>query len=375
MSGGLPLAGITVVAIEQAVAAPFCTGRLADAGAKVIKIERPEGDFARGYDDVVHGESSYFVWLNRGKHSVVVDIATPEGRDRLAALLAEADILVQNLKPGALAKLGFGTQALRARHPSLITCSISGYGEQGPFTARKAYDLLIQAESGLASITGGPDGPARVGISIVDIATGATAHAAILEALIVRGRTGRGVDVSISMFDVMADWLTVPLLHEEGGRSPQRVGLAHPSIAPYGVFATGDGAKLLISIQSEREWLKFCADVIADPTLARDERFANNVARVRNRADTDRVVAAAFARLDHAAAVAELTRADIAFAELNDMAALSRHPHLRRITVDAPSGPVSFPAPAPIIAEEVRSYGPVPALGQHTDLSDVSLRD
>jgi itaconate CoA-transferase len=375
MNGGLPLEGITVVAIEQAVAAPFCTARLADAGAKVIKIERPEGDFARGYDDVVHGESSYFVWLNRGKHSVMLDIAAPQGRDRLTALLDEADILVQNLKPGALAKLGFGTEVLRARYPSLITCSISGYGEQGPFTSRKAYDLLIQAESGLASITGGPDEPARVGISIVDIATGATANAAILEALIARGRTGRGMDIRISMFDVMADWLTVPLLHQEAGRGPKRLGLAHPSIAPYGMFSTGDGVELLISIQSDREWVKFCADVIADPALASDERFASNVARVRNRAETDRVVAAAFARLEHVATLAALTRADIAFAELNDMAALSRHPHLRRITVDTPSGTVSFPAPAPIIGEEIRSYGPVPALGQHTDMSDDSPRD
>src|SRR5580693_2895918 len=277
MSSALPLTGVTVVAVEQAVAAPFCTARLADAGATVIKIERPEGDFARGYDDVVHGESSYFVWLNRGKRSVVLDLASPAGRDRLGDLLAGADVLVQNLKPGALAKLG--------------------YGETGPLASRKAYDLLIQAESGLASITGGPDGPARVGISIVDIATGATAHAAILEALIARGRTGRGAEIAISMFDVMADWLTVPLLHEEGGRSPKRIGLAHPSIAPYGVFATRDGGQILISIQSEREWAKFCAEILADPALARDPRFATNVARVRNRAETDRVVAEAFARL------------------------------------------------------------------------------
>jgi crotonobetainyl-CoA:carnitine CoA-transferase CaiB-like acyl-CoA transferase len=366
MDGALPLADLTVVAIEQAVAAPFCTARLADAGATVLKIERPEGDFARGYDDVVHGESSYFVWLNRGKRSVVVDIASPEGHDLLADLLADADILVQNLKPGALAKLGFGVDVLRARHPTLITCSISGYGEEGPLASRKAYDLLIQAESGLASITGGPDGPARVGISIVDIATGATAHAAILEALIARGRTGEGADISVSMFDVMADWLTVPLLHEEGGRSPKRSGLAHPSIAPYGVFCTTDGGQILLSIQSDREWAKFCAEVLADPALIHDEGFASNVARVRNRAETDRMVATAFARLERPAAIEALTRADIAFAELNDMAALSHHPHLRRITVDTPSGSVSYPAPAPIVAGETRRYEAVPALGQHT---------
>ena len=211
-----------------------------------------------------------------------------------------------------------------------------------------------------------------MGISIVDIATGATAHAAILEGLIARGRTGRGVDICISMFDVMADWLTVPLLHQEAGRSPKRVGLAHPSIAPYGVFSTRDGTELLISIQSDREWVKFCADVLADPALASDERFANDVARVRNRAETDGMVTAVFALLDRSDALAALNRADIAFAELNDMAALSRHPHLRRITVDAPSGPVSFPAPAAIIAGEPRLYGPVPALGQHDDMSEAS---
>jgi itaconate CoA-transferase len=367
MSSALPLTGVTVVAVEQAVAAPFCTARLADAGATVLKIERPEGDFARGYDDVVHGESSYFVWLNRGKRSVVLDLASPAGRDRLGGLLADADVLVQNLKPGALAKLGFSAEALRARHPALIACSISGYGETGPLASRKAYDLLIQAESGLASITGGPDGPARVGISIVDIATGATAHAAILEALIARGRTGHGAEIAISMFDVMADWLTVPLLHEEGGRSPKRAGLAHPSIAPYGVFVTREGGQILISIQSDREWAKFCAEVLVNPALVQDARFVSNVARVRNRAETDRAVAEAFARFERLDAIAALNRADVAFAELNDMAALSRHPHLRRITVEAPSGPVSFPAPGPIVAGETRLYGPVPALGQVAD--------
>jgi itaconate CoA-transferase len=367
MSSALPLTGVTVVAVEQAVAAPFCTARLADAGATVLKIERPEGDFARGYDDVVHGESSYFVWLNRGKRSVVLDLASPAGRDRLGDLLADSDVLVQNLKPGALAKLGFSAEALRARHPALIACSISGYGETGPLASRKAYDLLIQAESGLASITGGPDGPARVGISIVDIATGATAHAAILEALIARGRTGHGAEIAISMFDVMADWLTVPLLHEEGGRSPKRAGLAHPSIAPYGVFVTREGGQILISIQSDREWAKFCAEVLVNPALVQDARFVSNVARVRNRAETDRAVAEAFARFERLDAIAALNRADVAFAELNDMAALSRHPRLRRITVEAPSGPVSFPAPGPIVAGETRLYGPVPALGQVAD--------
>jgi crotonobetainyl-CoA:carnitine CoA-transferase CaiB-like acyl-CoA transferase len=368
MVRSLPLDGITVVAIEQAVAAPFCTARLADAGATVIKVERPEGDFARGYDDVAGGQSSYFVWLNRGKHSVRLDLAKAEDAADLAALIAGADMLVQNLKPGALDKLGFGIEALGQRHPRLITCSISGYGLAGPLAARKAYDLLIQAESGLCSVTGGPSEPARVGISIVDIATGATAYAALLEALIQRGRTGEGAHIHVSMFDVMADWLTVPLLHAEAGRSPRRMGLSHPSIAPYGVFAAADGGQLLISIQSDREWLRFARDLLGDAALGSDARFASNVARVRNRAETDQVVAAAFARLDTATLKQGLTKADIAFAELNDMAALSRHPHLSRITVETEAGPVAFPAPAPRVASEARTYRPVPRLGEHDGL-------
>ncbi|QEL22876.1 CoA transferase [Bosea sp. F3-2] len=357
-----PLEGLTVIAIEQAVAAPFCTSRLADAGGRVIKIERAEGDFARGYDDVAKGQSSYFVWLNRGKESLVVDLAAPDGKARLRALIDEADVLVQNLKPGALGRLGFAPEALRKSHPRLISCSISGYGETGPYAERKAYDLLIQAESGLSSITGGPDEPARVGISIVDIATGATAHAAILEALIGRGITGEGADIRVSMFDVMAEWLTVPLLHQEGGKAPTRIGLAHPSIAPYGVFKTRDGKDVLISIQSEREWAKFCAAFLHRPELVTDARFASNVVRVRNRAATDALVADAFAGLDAKAAQERLIEADIAFASVNDMAALSTHPHLRRITVATRNGPVAFPAPAPIVMGVEREYRPVPAL-------------
>lgn len=363
MAAGLPLKGLTVIAVEQAVAAPFCTSRLADAGARVIKIERPEGDFARGYDDVVDGQSSYFVWLNRGKESRIVDLAVPEGREELAALIAAADILVQNLKPGALDRMGLGVEELRRRHPRLICCSISGYGEAGPLSEHKAYDLLIQAESGLCSITGGPAEPSRVGISIADIATGATAHAAILEALIARGVSGQGADIRVSMFDVMADWLTVPLLQHEGGKSPRRVGLAHPSIAPYGVFSTRDGRQILISIQSDREWAKFCAEFLSAPEMASDRRFQNNVARVNNRAETDRLVAHAFAGMDEDEAKNALARADIAFAALNDMEALSRHPHLRRITVGLGGGTVSMPAPGAIIVDGERSYGPVPPLG------------
>jgi len=362
-SANLPLTGLTVIAIEQAVAAPFCSAKLADAGARVIKIERPEGDFARGYDKVAAGQSSYFVWLNRGKESLVLDLTSSADQGTLRDVISRADVMIQNLKPGVLARLGFDCRALRQAHPRLITCSISGYGETGPLSNRKAYDLLIQAESGLSSITGGPAEPARVGISVVDIATGITAYSAILEALIARAVTGEGAAIQVSMFDVMADWLTVPLLHQEAGKPPSRQGLSHPSIAPYGVFKSRDEKDILISIQSDREWARFSAVFLEDPAAAQDERFASNVARVRNRAATDALVAAAFANLDAAASVARLSEADIAYASVNDMAALSNHPHLRRITVDTPAGPVSFPAPAPIFAGLSRSYGAVPGLG------------
>ena len=358
----LPLEGLKVVAIEQAVAAPYATSRLADAGATVTKIERPEGDFARGYDDVAKGQSSYFVWLNRGKDSITLDLGSDKGKEKLAHLITDADVLIQNLKPGALARLGFDPDRLVLDYPRLITCSISGFGETGPMANRKAYDLLIQAETGLCSITGGPNEPARVGISLVDIATGATAYTAILEALIQRGITGKGTQISVSMFDVLADWLTVPLLNHEGGKSPQRVGLAHPSIAPYGVFQPKEGPAILIAIQSDREWRTLCSDFIGKPELGTDPRFATNVVRVNNRKETDAAVAEAFAKVDAETAVRLLTNANIALASVNDMEGLSTHPHLRRITVDSPNGPVSFPAPAAIFSGAPRTYGPIPAL-------------
>jgi formyl-CoA transferase len=365
-----PLEGIKVIAVEQAVAAPFCSSRLADAGAEVIKIERPEGDFARGYDAAAKGQSSYFVWLNRGKQSVVVDLATGEGRQQLEELIAGADVLLQNLKPGSMDKLGFALMRLRKDYPRLICCTITGYGDTGPYAHRKAYDLLIQAESGLASITGGPDGPSRVGLSIVDIATGATAHASILEALIARGRTGQGADIRISMFDVMADWLTVPLLNSEAGNPPKRMGLAHPSIAPYGVFRSADGRDILISIQSEREWKKLCAEVLGQPDLPNDPRFAGMVERVRNRALTDKTVGDSFATMTRDELLKRLSDADIAFAEVNSMADLTVHPHLRRIEVDTPRGVVTYPAPGAIVVGENRHYGAVPAIGEHNGESE-----
>ncbi|MCL2716642.1 MAG: CoA transferase [Alphaproteobacteria bacterium] len=360
------LEGIRVIAVEQAVAAPFCSSRLADAGAEVIKIERPEGDFARGYDAAAKGQSSYFVWLNRGKQSVVIDLASLGGRTELEALIATADVLVQNLKPGAMDRLGFSCERLRKAYPQLICCSISGFGDDGPYAQRKSYDLLIQAESGLSSITGTPEGASRVGMSIADIATGSTAHAAILEALLARTRSGVGADIRISLFDVMADWLTVPLLNAEGGTPPQRIGLAHPSLAPYGVFRSKDGHDILISIQSEREWHILCARVLAQPDLPADPRFSSMVARVANRVLTDRLVAECFGTKTRDDLLKLLSDANIAFAEVNTMADLARHPHLRRIEVNTPNGPVRYPAPAPIFIDEPRQYGAVPAIGEHT---------
>jgi formyl-CoA transferase len=362
----LPLEGLLVVSLEQAVAAPTCSCRLADAGARVIKIERPEGDFARGYDSLAHGESAYFVWLNRGKESVVLDLTKADDKALLEKLLAKADVFIQNLKPGAVAKLGFAIERLRHDYPKLICCSISGFGESGPYATRKSYDLLVQAESGLASVTGGPEAPARVGVSVTDVSAGMNAYEAVLEALIARGRTGQGAAISVSLFDAMADWMTVPLLQHEGGQSPKRLGLAHPSISPYGVFKTRDGADILISIQNDREWRILAAQVMGDAALAADPSFATNAARMTRRAETDGKVAGAFGAMEVGTLSEKLAAADIAFARVNDVAGFIAHPHLRRISVQTPHGPVSYPAPAPL-RDEPRNYGPIPALGEHTE--------
>ena len=364
MAGALE--GLLVISVEQAVAAPYCAARLADAGARVIKIERPEGDFARGYDTLAHGESAYFVWLNRGKESVVLDLTKADDKALLERMLARADVFIQNLKPGAIGKLGFAIPRLRRNYPKLICCSISGFGESGPYAARKSYDLLVQAESGLASVTGGPEAPARVGVSVTDVSAGMNAYEAVLEALIARGRTGEGAAIGVSLFDAMADWMTVPLLHHEGGQSPKRLGLSHPSIAPYGVFKTRDGADILISIQNDREWRILAQDVMGDAALAADPKFARLMDRVKYRAETDGKVAAAFATMDVATLSEKLAAADIAFGRVNDVAGLVAHPHLRRISVETPSGAVSYPAPAPI-RDEARDYGRVPKLGEHTE--------
>ncbi|MCR4265287.1 CaiB/BaiF CoA-transferase family protein [Nitratireductor sp. ZSWI3] len=358
------LEGKLVVTIEQAVAAPFCTSRLADAGARVIKVERPEGDFARGYDSAADGLSSYFVWLNRGKESLVLDLKNTDDHALLLRMIARADVLVQNLKPDALERMGLGPQTLLARHPRLICCSISGYGDTGPYAKRKAYDLLIQADSGLCSITGGPESAARVGISLVDIATGATAHAAILEALILRERTGRGSDIRISMFDVMADWLTVPFLHARAGKPPRRIGLAHPSISPYGVFTTRDGREILVSIQNDREWAIFARIVLDRPEMIADPLFATNNARVQNRAAVDAVVGARFATLDREAAIRLLVDTDTAFADVNGITDLLTHPHLNQAAIDTETGPQAIPAPAPVVDGARHSGRRVPGLGE-----------
>lgn len=363
-----PLGGTLVVSLDQAVAAPMTARRLADAGARVIKLERPEGDFARYYDDIVKGQCTHYVWLNRGKESVIADLTKPEDRRLLDAMLARADVFLQNLKPGALAKLGYPIARLREKHPKLICCSISGYGDDGPYRDRKAYDLLIQAESGLASITGGPEGPARVGVSLVDIGTGLHAYEAILEALIARGRTGQGADIRVSMFDAMMEWMAIPLLFGEHGEPPKRMGLTHFSVAPYGVFPTQDGSPILISVQNDREWAIFCTKVLGRPELTTDPRFATNPARVANRADTDGLITHYFGTQLVETLAQRLDSAEIAFARVNDVVGVLRHPHLRRVTVASPNGSIDLPAPpAQFKGEDDPRFGPLPALGEHTE--------
>lgn len=362
-----PLQGLLVVALEQAVAAPLCTARLADAGARVIKIERSDGDFARDYDSVVDGESAYFVWLNRGKESICLDIKNPADRALLQNMLEKADVFVQNLAPGAAERAGLGSGDLRKNNDGLITVDISGYGDSGTYSRMKAYDLLVQCESGLASITGAAEEPGRVGVSICDIACGLSAHAAILEALIERGTTGAGKALQVSLFDSVADWLTVPLLHQEHtGKSPARVGIAHPSIAPYGSYATGDG-EIVIAIQNDREWRRFCSDVLARPELGDDKRFATNEARCNNRESMNAEIDAVFASRSSDDLREQLLAGGIAFASLNDLAALSSHPALRRVAVATPSGEAQLVAPPAREEGDSFAAGSVPALDEHGD--------
>jgi crotonobetainyl-CoA:carnitine CoA-transferase CaiB-like acyl-CoA transferase len=365
------LDGVTVVALEQAVAGPVATSRLADAGARVIKLERPEGDFARGFDDYVQGQSTYSVWTNRGKESCRVDLKKPEDLALVGAMLAKADVFVQNLAPGATERLGLGAASLRARHPRLIVCEISGYAPGTPDHDHKAYDLLIQAEVGLASITGTPDyGPSRVGVSICDIATGQAAYAAILEALLRRGQTGAGSHIQLSLFDTIADYMNVPYLTRRyGGREPPRLGLAHPSIAPYGVFHL-EGGDIVLAIQSEREWGSFCAEVLAEPGLAADPRFESNVSRVRNRAVLDVHVQAKLGQRRHDEVTAALERARIAFGPVATVTDLMSHRSATFAPVETPKGTVDLLAPSVILDGQRRALRPVARLGEQ----DAALR-
>jgi itaconate CoA-transferase len=362
------LDGVLVVALEQAVAAPFCTSRLADAGARVIKIERASGDLARKYDEVAHGESAYFVWLNRGKESLVLDIKQPEDAALLKRILGQADVFVQNLAPGAAERAGFGAAALRAKHPRLIVCDITGYGDSGPYAEMKAYDFLIQCETGLASITGGPESPGRVGVSVADIGCGMNAHAAILQALYARERTGEGCRISVSLFDGIADWMAVPLIHREyTGREPRRLGLNHASIAPYGAYAAGDGAQFIISIQTEAEWASLCRIVLARPDMIDDSRFATNTRRAANRGELDAEMAKSLARFDAEGMAEALDRANIAFGRYNNVGEFARHSQLRRAEIATPSGPVSAPAPPQVFNGEPVMLRPMPAIGEHSE--------
>ncbi|MEM7252161.1 MAG: CaiB/BaiF CoA-transferase family protein [Pseudomonadota bacterium] len=364
-----PLEGVLVVALEQAVAAPFCTSRLADAGARVIKVERAAGDFARDYDAIANGESAFFVWLNRGKESLVLDIKNADDLALLHNIIAKADVFVQNLAPGGAARAGVGSDDLREKHAGLITCDISGYGETGPYAEMKAYDMLVQAETGLASITGTPDAPGRVGVSICDIASGMYAWASILEALYERRLSGKGKGLKVSMFDALSDWMTVPLLYQDlAGRAPKRIGMHHVMICPYGTYHTGDGAQIVIGIQNEREWERFCRAVLEREDVMTDARFANNASRVEHRDALDVVINDAFRHLSREVIADRLRGAQIAFGALNTVEDLSAHPQLRRASVTTPGGDVSIVAPPVQRVGEARALGPMPGLGQHSDL-------
>ena len=362
-----PLDGLLVVSLEQAVAAPMATCRLADAGARVIKVERPAGDFARGYDSVVHGEASYFVWLNRGKESVVLNLKETDDMVLLERMLAQADIFVQNLAPGATDRLGIGSQTLRAHYPRLITCDISGYGD-GEYRDMKAYDFLVQSESGLLAISGAEEGPGRIGVSLCDIGTGINAYGAILQALILRGKTGTGSGVKVSLFGTAAEWMQVPLAHYEfGGSAPQRAGMMHPSIAPYGGYRTQDDEIVVISIQNNREWARFAAQILQRPQMIEDDLYATNNARVANRSQMDGVIAAVFGSHDRADLLPKLRAAGVAYGSLNSVADLAAHPALRRRKMVVNGEVVDLIAPAIVTGDEESVFAPIPALGEHTE--------
>ncbi len=367
-----PLDGLRVVALEHAVAGPLCTRHLADLGADVVKVERPgSGDFARAYDTFVRGDSSFFIWLNRGKRSLTLDVKTPAGQGVLHRLVRTADVLVQNLAPGAAARLGMSHAALAPKHPRLVVCDISGYGESGPYARKKAYDLLIQAESGVISVTGTPDTPSRVGISIADIATGMHAHSGVLAALLRRERTGQGANVKIAMLDALVEWMMPPLYRfGYSGTTTPRAPTSHPLLAPYGAHRTGDG-QVIFGLQNEREWAIFCAEVLHRPELATDPRFASNIARCEHRDELTALIEARFADKTTREMVELLDRAGIANGRLNAPGDVWMHPQLeardRWREVGAPSGPVRALLPPVTFTDTEAAMGDVPSLGQHTD--------
>jgi crotonobetainyl-CoA:carnitine CoA-transferase CaiB-like acyl-CoA transferase len=362
------LDGILVVSLEQAVAAPFCTSRLADAGARVIKVERDAGDFARNYDTTINGESAFFVWLNRGKQSLVLDIKDPNDSALLGRIIAKADVFVQNLAPGAAERAGIGSAQLRDAYPRLITCDISGYGEEGDYADMKAYDMLVQAESGLCSITGSPEQAGRIGVSACDIGTGLYAHAAILEALYARERSGVGRAIKLSMFGAMADWMAVPLLrYDIGNVKLPRTGLSHPMIQPYGAYATGDGPPILIAVQNQREYLRLCNEVLEMPELVDDPRFHDNPSRCENAGELKRIIEQCFCAMQRDALVARLRESKIAFGQVNDVAGLSTHPAIKRVEVDSAGGRVGIVSPPASIDGAPMTLRPVPALGEHSE--------
>jgi itaconate CoA-transferase len=369
----LPLEGITVVSLEQAVAAPFATRQLADLGARVIKVERPEvGDFARGYDRTVKGLASHFVWLNRSKESLTLDLKQDGAKEVLARIIERADVFVQNLAPGATGRLGFGAQILRERHPSLIVCDVSGYGSSGPYRDKKAYDLLVQCEAGLVSITGTPETPSKVGVSIADIACGMYAYSGILAALLRRGRTGEGAALEVSLFEALAEWMGFPAYYAMyGGKEPPRTGASHAAIAPYGPFECGDGKVIFLGIQNEREWERFCEVVLEQPALAEDERFASNSERVENRDDLHQDIETILQRFSSSEAIERLEEAKIANARMRTVRGLLEHPQLeardRWREVGSPVGPLRALLPPATIDSIEPLMAPIPSVSEHTE--------
>jgi len=383
----LPLDGITVIAVEQAVAAPFATRQLADLGARVIKIERPgTGDFARAYDTTVNGMSSHFVWLNRSKQSLTLDLKHAEAAGVLRSLLARADVFIHNLAPGAMERLGFGPDVLRRSHPRLIVCAVSGYGPSGPYRDKKAYDLLVQSETGVLSITGSEQEPAKVGISVADISAGMYAFSSVLAALVHRERTGEGATLDVSLFDSLAEWMSYPIYYAYGGTPPPRSGARHATIDPYGPYKAGDGKVVYLGLQNEREWARFCSDVLQHPELVSDPRFSSNPRRVQHRRELDAAIEDAFRMLTAEQVVARLEQAQIANARMNTVQEMIDHPQLaarnRWQAVASPAGDVRMLKPPFNFEGMTAPMNAIPAVGEHTDailrelgIEDVTIRE